>query len=133
MRTLALIFVLTINIEAFELEFTKPNTNIEKTKRISSKKSIIKFVPISSVSLAPTISSEYKKDKVFLDIKLNQNVRYDPYAESKKLRNGTDDDKTNLRIYSVSPDNKLKHIIYRPSKKSLSQKKFIQSLASFNQ
>lgn len=132
MKTLTFILFLLVNLEAFELEFSKPKMKIEKVQEYSSKVSQVKFVSISPKQKAPIIKYDYSKNKVFSDIKLSKDARYDPLEESKKLTN-TKRGKNRKIISNIHIDGHLDHVIYTSAPKSLSQKKFIQSLASFNQ
>ncbi|MFT5659458.1 MAG: hypothetical protein ACI9TV_000074 [Sulfurimonas sp.] len=131
MRTFALIFIFAMNIEAFNLDFIKPNTLTTNIQKKSSQTSKIKFVPISHKYETPIIKQPYAEDNVFSDIKLGEDAQYDPYAESKKVANDIENKKN--RISSIDAENNIEHIIYRSSKKSLSKKKFIYLLTLFHQ
>lgn len=130
MKVFVLLLIYTISTLAFDLEISK-EVNINKKY---SQKSKVKFLPISPIYKArPLIKKDYTKAIVLTNTKLTKSTQYDPFAESKKVANEIENTKIRSKISNIHTDSNIKHIIYKSSEKSLSQKKFIQSLASFNQ
>ena len=108
MKRFTFLFLLTMHIEAFEIEFIKPSTDIPKIKE--------KIPPIPTMEFSaitpPNIKPSHKKDAIFSQMKLTQGEKYDPYEESKKVANAPEPKKTKTKVLHLHRLADIEHIVY---------------------
>jgi hypothetical protein len=122
---------LILHVEAFRLEFSKPDTittqKIQNTKKTQNE-NFVKLKPKVHKIIINHPGEETKNRSV---VKLNNSAKYNPNAISEALAKNTQNDKNENDIKNLDTEEEIQHI--RPISISvLSREQFLRSLAVFN-
>ena len=118
MRNILLIIIVVININAFELEFSKPLQKISapgKPAKLKQTKNKSKTIKTNKGSIQQKLY--VPRHRVYSVISLTNDLRYNPYKESQELEKGLNSTTQNnqylYQFIDLSNPTKIKHIIYK--------------------